>query len=151
MDHDSMVDEAGAGAANAARGEMELMLGGRAYVLRPSYEAIEAFEAGTGKGLLDLTQAALNGTLRLSEAAVIAAECMRAYGREAKVASLAASSAPRVAGMILESEGGYQRALVTLATVLAMACSGGVTATGEAKAATTTKTTTTMDGPPAAA
>jgi hypothetical protein len=41
--------------SNEARGEFEIELEGVKYGMRPSYDAIVAFEEGTGgKGLLDL-------------------------------------------------------------------------------------------------
>src|SRR3546814_8479413 len=41
------------------RGELALMLDGQDMVLRPSYEAIDAFEKATGKGLLMLARDSL--------------------------------------------------------------------------------------------
>jgi hypothetical protein len=40
--------------ANKARGEMDLILGGERYTMRPSFEAIAEIEDLTGKGLLAL-------------------------------------------------------------------------------------------------
>lgn len=134
--------------ANPNRGELSLTLGGRDYTLRPSFEAIEAFEAGTGKGLMELTGLALAGKISLSETATIACECIRAQGRATNSVSLSGSQRDKIAEMILES--GFQDALVVMAGMLALAVSGGVTASGELKAATKT-TTPTTDAPPAAA
>lgn len=134
--------------ANAERGEMELVLGGQAFVLRPSFEAISAFEQATGKGLIDLTEAALARRLTLSEAAQIASECIRAWGRAVENVSARGVSTARVAELMLEAEGGFQVALTTVAGMLALASTGGFTAKGEAKAVGTTKT---PDAVPAAA
>jgi hypothetical protein len=68
-------------AANEVRGELSLKLAdGVEYVLRPSHEAIVAFEAETGRGLFDLSRSADTGMLTSSEAAIIATHCIRAHG-----------------------------------------------------------------------
>lgn len=128
----------------AERGEIALNLGDQELILRPTYEAIESFEAVTGKGLLQLTRAALDGAMTLGETAQIAAECVRAWGRATEKASAVGVNAPRIASLILESPGGFRSALVTVAGMLSLASTGGYTATGELKAGTTT-----TDGAPA--
>ena len=124
--------------ANVERGEIVLNLGDE-YVMRPSYEAIAAFEDALGKGLFDIASDAINHRLRLNETAVIATECIKAWGRATGApASMQAFNPKKIAGLILESDGGYKVALEQVAMMLAMACTGGYTATGEVKAATTT-------------
>jgi hypothetical protein len=66
--------------ANAERGEIVLKLEGEDYVLRPSHEAIMAFEELTGRGLYELATDAINRKLRLTETAQIATECIRSKG-----------------------------------------------------------------------
>ncbi|MFA7505296.1 MAG: GTA-gp10 family protein [Burkholderiaceae bacterium] len=122
------------------RGEIALVLEGDTYVLRPSYEAIESFETATGKGLVQLSREAIEGRLRLGETAQIAAECIRAWGRAKNRPSVAGVNAVRIAELIIESEAGVIGASRTLATMLAMAATGGYTAQGEAKAGTMTTT-----------
>lgn len=126
------------------RGEIALNLGGQELVMRPTYEATASFEQVTGKGLLQLAREALSGTLSLPEAAQVAAECIKAFGRAEKT-SAAAVSAERVAELMYEAQGGYREALKTLAGMLALATTGGYTAQGKPKPTTTTKTT---DGAP---
>ena len=65
--------------ANKTRGEVSLELEGVEYVLRPSYEAISAFEAQTDRSLIDLARAAGDGQLKMSEAAIIVTECNRPH------------------------------------------------------------------------
>lgn len=133
--------------ANESRGELEIVLGTETFVLRPSFEAIEAFERGTGRGLMALTGDALSGSLSLSDTATIVCECIRAHGRATNVVSLAGSKKDRIAELIIESEGGFQMVLVVVAGMLSLAVTGGTTGAGELKAATMTTTSE----PPAAA
>lgn len=124
--------------ANEERGELALVLDGQDMVLRPSHEAIRAFEAATGKGLLQLAREAMDGTLTLSETAQVACECIRAWGREEKNLGFAGSRADRIALLIMESDGGLFKAMATIAALLSLAATGGCTATGEVKPATRT-------------
>jgi len=55
-------------AANA-RGEHRLPLGGKVYILRPSFAAIEAAETGTGQSLIRLMQLAHAGGMTLAQIA----------------------------------------------------------------------------------
>lgn len=123
--------------ANPERGEISLELEGVAYVLRPSYEAIQAFEAQSGKSLLDLAQAAADGRLTLSEIASIACECIRAWGRSKADEMVARVNANAIGNLIYESPGGIMLVTQRLAVMLIMASSGGYTATGEVKATAT--------------
>lgn len=121
--------------ANEERGEIVLRLGDD-YVMRPSYEAIAAFEEALGKGLFDIASDAINHRLRLNETAIIATECIKAWGRATGAPmTMQAIKPQRIGELILESDGGYKVALEQVAMMLAMACTGGYTATGEAKAA----------------
>lgn len=126
--------------ANSERGELALVLDGQTFVLRPSFTAISAFEAVTGKGLLDLTRAALDGRLPLAEGALIAAECIRAWGRASDNVTARAVSTERIAELLIEMDGGYRAGLAVIGSVLALAATGGCTAQGEVKAAATTTT-----------
>lgn len=127
---------------NPERGEFALILEDERFVLRPSFEAIVAFEQETGKGLLDLTRSAIGGTATLSEIAIIATHCIRAWGRENDLTSAAGVNAQRVGRLIMESEQGLTGATVMIGTLLALAVNGGLTAAGEVKAASTTSPTT---------
>ena len=130
--------------ANAERGEISLVLDGGTFVLRPTYEAIMAFEEAAGKGLLQLAREAVQGQLRTAEVAQIVTECIRAWGRATGQKSTQAVNAVRIAELIHESEIGLRGAMDTLAALLSMAATGGYTAQGEVKA---TGTTTTSEAP----
>lgn len=129
------------------RGELSIMLDGMEMGLRPSYEAIVAFEASTGKGLLELTRAALDGKMPLGVLAQVVTECVRAWGRATQQPSIAASNAVRIGQLIAEADGGVARVLGIVSGVLSMAVTGNFTAAGEVKAGTATMTT---DAAPAA-
>lgn len=133
--------------ANEERGEIALTLDGAQFVLRPTFEAISAFELATGKGLLQLAQESLRGSLYLSEVAQIATECIRAWGRATGQKSAQGVNAARVAELILEAEGGFVDAVKTISAMLSLASTGGYTAQGEVKA---TGTTTKTSGAPVA-
>lgn len=124
----------------AERGEIALNLDGQDLILRPSHEAIVEFEAVTGQGLMQLTRAALDGSMGLGTAAQIATECVKAWGRATNSASAMGVNAPRIAELMLETEGGYHTALATISGMLALASTGGYTASGELKPAAKTKT-----------
>ena len=117
------------------------MLDGATMALRPSYEAIFAFEASTDKGLLELARAALEGKMRLADLSQVVTECIRAWGRATQQPSIAASNAVRIGQLIVEAEGGMARVLGIVSGMLSMAVTGNFTASGEVKAGTTTTTT----------
>ena len=122
--------------ANKTRGEVSLELEGQEYVLRPSYEAISAFEAQTDRSLIDLARAAGDGQLKMSEAVIIATECIKAHGRAVDDKTLAAFNAARVGELILQADGGLLIAMKRLELLLFMAATGGYTGSGEVKATT---------------
>lgn len=117
------------------RGEFVLALGGEDLVLRPSYEAIEGFEAATGKGLLLLAREALTAKTTVGEAAQIACECVRAWGRETGSTSASAAQAKKIARMILDGPG-FHTALETIAAMLSLATTGGYDSSGKLKPVT---------------
>ena len=121
--------------ANATRGEVSLTLDGAEFVLRPSYEAISAFEADTGCGLLALTQQAEEATMTLDTIAAIVTRCIQAQGRAISDQMMQGVKAPKIAALIMESETGLLGVLMRLRLMLVMAATGGYTATGEPKAA----------------
>lgn len=121
--------------ANETRGEISLELGGTDYVLRPSYQAIQAIERKTGKGLLALARLAGEGELTLADTAMIAAECIRAYGNAIDDKMLAASSPEGIAEKVIEAENGIAGAMATVAVMLGLAATGGYTTSGELKPA----------------
>ncbi len=123
------------------RGELTLSLAGAEMGLRPSYEAIDAIERALGRGLVDVARAALNGTLTLGETAQVAAEAIRAWGRDADSKDAAGASATRIGKLILDSDDGFHGNLKTLSAMLSLAVTGGYDSSGNLKPAAKTKTT----------
>jgi len=126
--------------AVSERGEIVLELGGQELTLRPSYEAIEAFEGLTDKGLLQLAGEALNRRLKLGETAQVVTECVRAWGREAENKNAAGATAVKV-GRLIQDGPGLFAVLGQIAGMLALASTGGYDSSGKLKAAAGTTTT----------
>lgn len=122
-------------AANKTRGEISLELDGCEYVLRPSFEAISAFEAQTNRSLIDLARAAGEGQLKTGEAAIIVTECIRAHGRATDDKAMASFNTSRVGELMIEADGGLLIVTKRLELLLFMAATGGYTGSGEVKAA----------------
>jgi hypothetical protein len=112
--------KAKAGEPANERGEVVLRLEGEEYHLRPSYAAIMAIEAKTGRSAYDLAELARQQRLGLGDMGIVAAEMMRAYGRSHPDHPLATShsgaKAEEVAKLIYES--GTMAASVSLAIAL---------------------------------
>lgn len=122
-------------AANEIRGEETLRLDGADYVLRPSFDAIVSFERDTGKGTLQLLDAASSGALTRMEAAAVLCACIRA-GLQAQGNPMADNFSARRIGELLGSEpGGFLLVVKRLELLLLKAATGGFTPSGEAKAA----------------
>lgn len=128
--------------ANETRGEIALDLDGTEYVLRPSYEAIQAIEKKLGRGLLALARTAADGDLTLNETATVAAECIKAHGRAIDDRMLAASTPERIAEMIYETPNGQAGVMGRLAVMLGLAVTGGYDKVGELKPAKATPAAT---------
>lgn len=128
--------------ANETRGEIALDLDGTEYVLRPSYEAIQAIEKKLGRGLLALARTAADGDLTLNETATVAAECIKAHGRAIDDRMLAASTPERIAEMIYETPNGQAGVMGRLAVMLGLAVTGGYDKAGELKPAKATQAAT---------
>ena len=122
----------GAAAANAARGEHQLILGGRTYRLRPAHTALMAIEEETDSSVLALVRLGNAGELRLKQLGIIGAELIRA-GAEEKDELTRAVDAERIGEMIQEQ--GIPGATSVFTLCLLDAATGGCTASGEAKAA----------------
>jgi len=96
-------------AANPARGEAALNVGGEALVLRPTFEALVAAEEELGP-LLALVERAAAGGLKLGEIAALFWHCVRdrpeGLSRERIGAALAelglAKAAPLLRGLIAQ-------------------------------------------------
>jgi hypothetical protein len=122
-------------AANPERGEAAIELDGVEYVLRPTYEAIQAVEDILGKGIVKLGREALDGALTSRETAVIATEFIKAWGRETENTGAAHANPDKIGRLLYAmKEGGTANALAIVAAVLTMAATGGFTPEGELKA-----------------
>jgi hypothetical protein len=125
--------------ANPERGEHELTLAGRSYVLRPSHTALKAIERETGEATLTLVRHGNAGALTMEQLGIIAAELIRA-GADVDDSMTQAIDAERVEELIFENTGpngvgGLPYAQSKLTLCLLDAATGGRKASGEAKAA----------------
>ena len=135
-------------AANDVRGEVDLVLEGQRFVLRPSYTAIVAMEKKTGAPLLQLAQLAEEGCLNQEQQAIVVTELVRAWGRSlvddeyASAADRAIASSARGANVDTIGELLYPVGLMSvqprIAIVLGLALTGGCLPSGEMKTAGTT-------------
>ena len=125
--------------ANPERGEHELTLGGKTYVLRPSYAAIVQVEKKTGQSLLSLVKLGGRSELTAEQIGIIGAEFIRAGATD----EFTRRVNPEKIGE-LAFEDGIPSVTAKLTLVLLDAATGGRTASGEAKpvAALTTEAAT---------
>lgn len=121
------------GTPNETRGEVALNFDGKDYVLRPTFEALEEIETKTGRGLVELAIRGRALELKLSEMAVIAAACIRAWGRAINDMGGREVTDKGIARAIVDK--GVAASMVAITSVLTGAISGGYTASGEVRAA----------------
>lgn len=114
--------------ANEVRGEVDLLLEGERFVLRPSYGAIIEVEALTGKGLVDLAGMAQDGKLSLGDSARIVTCLIKAWGKSTDNRIAQAVNADRIGELIQEF--GLMQVQLRLALVLGLAATGGCRADG---------------------
>jgi hypothetical protein len=115
--------------ANPERGEHAITLAGKTYVLRPSFTAVRAIEAETGKSLITLSRLGNLGDLSLDQVGIVASHLIRA-GATDELDKMV--SAERIAELAYEE--GLPHVMARLTLLLVDAATGGRTATGEAKA-----------------
>jgi hypothetical protein len=131
------------GDANELRGEVDIVLDGQRFVLRPSYTAIVAMENKAGKPLLELASLAEQGLLTQEAQAIVTTELVRAWGRglvldeyssaeDRSTATAAKGVNPEAMGELLYAVGAMA-VQPRLAIVLGMALTGGCLPSGEAK------------------
>lgn len=130
-------------AAEELRGEVDLVLDGQRFVLRPSYAAIVAMEKKTGRSLLELATMAEQTVLPQETQAVVTTELVRAWGRglaldeyasaaDRAIATSAKGASADTMGELLYGVGAMA-VQPRLAVVLGMALTGGCLPSGEAK------------------
>jgi hypothetical protein len=127
----------GAVLANEDRGERLLSLGKRSYRLRPSWEACKAIETQTERSIIALSLTAAAGVLPLAIAAVVATQLIRAGAEDDLTKGVSAEGVEK-----LIFEAGILNVQAPLAEALKAAATGGVDASGEAKAPEASGTTT---------
>ncbi|MDF1506263.1 GTA-gp10 family protein [Roseisolibacter sp. H3M3-2] len=118
--------------ANEDRGEHQLALAGRSYLLRPSHQALKAVERQTGKTALELVRLGNTGKLSMEDLGVVASELIRA-GADPKDGFTRNVNAERLEELIFEE--GLPTVTSKLTLCLLDAATGGRTAAGELKAA----------------
>ncbi|MDF0489209.1 hypothetical protein PX554_13795 [Sphingomonas sp. H39-1-10] len=130
--------------ANAVRGEVDLVLEGQRFVLRPSYTAIVAMEKKTGLPLIQLAQLAEQCCLSQDAQAIVVTELVRAWGRaliideyatgadKAIATSAKGANADTIAELLYPV--GVMAVQPRLAIVLGLALTGGCLPSGELKA-----------------
>lgn len=134
--------------ANELRGEVDVVLEGQRFVLRPSYTAIVAMEKKTGRSLFELATLAEQGLLTQETQALVVTELVRAWGRGLVVDEYASAedkaAATAAKGANADSIGellfgvGVLAVQPRIAVVLGMALTGGCLPSGEAKPTGTT-------------
>ena len=102
-------------AANPARGEAAILVGGERVVLRPSFQALVAAEEELGP-LFALVERAAEGRLALSEMAALFWHCAAAHGE--------GCTRERIGEAI--AEGGLTKATPVLKTLLTQILQGRV-------------------------
>ncbi len=110
--------------ANRHRGEVEITLAGKSYVMRPTFGALAAIEAKTGEGIAELLERMRTGRVRITDVTAVIWAGLGATGEPVtyeKVGELVA-------------EIGLDSLAVPVSMFLLNACKGGQ-ASGEARAA----------------
>lgn len=134
--------------ANELRGEVDIVLDGQRFVLRPSYTAIVAMERKSGRPLLELATMAEQTMLPQEAQAIVVTELVRAWGRSLVLDEYSSpddrSAATAAKGANAETMGELLYGVGTMAiqprvaVVLGMALTGGVDPSGEVKPTVTT-------------
>ncbi len=121
---------------NPERGEVEIVLEGTTFGLRPTYEAIVAIEKATDRTLVDLARDANVTHLPLAVCAIIVTELIRAWGKAKGDVMAQGVQVERIGHLLMDE--GMPTVQVRLALVLVLAATGGYTPSGEMKAVATT-------------
>lgn len=134
--------------ANELRGEVDIVLDGQRFILRPSYTAILAMERKAGKPLLELAALAEQSMLTQEVQAIVVTELVRAWGRglvldeyssaeERSIATTAKGANAEAMGELLYGVGAMA-VQPRIAIVLGAALTGGCLPSGELKPTETT-------------
>jgi hypothetical protein len=110
--------------ANPERGEVPILLNGRAYPMRPSYTAVEAIERALGPVVaLGSRMTDPMHRLKVSEMSIIVAESIKAAGKDRNDKMLQAMKADKIAELIYEQ--GIVSVLDPILILLVNMVSGG--------------------------
>lgn len=134
--------------ANELRGEVDIVLDGQRFILRPSYTAILAMERKAAKPLLELAALAEQSMLTQEAQAIVVTELVRAWGRglvldeyssaeERSIATTAKGASAESMGELLYGVGAMA-VQPRIAVVLGAALTGGCLPSGELKPTETT-------------
>jgi len=134
--------------ANELRGEVDIVLDGQRFILRPSYTAILAMERKAAKPLLELAALAEQSMLTQEAQAIVVTELVRAWGRSLVLNEYSSAEERSIAttakGANAESMGellfgvGTMAVQPRIAVVLGAALTGGCLPSGELKPTETT-------------
>jgi hypothetical protein len=103
------------------RGEVTLRLDGTDYVLRPTFEACVAVERQIGRSIIHLAAEADAQRLTVEDMSIVAAEFIRAWGKETETPSIAGVKAENIAPLI------FAEGVIGVAPRLAIALIGAIT------------------------
>jgi hypothetical protein len=117
--------------ANEERGEVDLVLDGARFVLRPSHEACLEIEKQTRKGLMQLGIEASDGLTSITEAAAITGAFIRAWGKQVDDPVASRVDNERIGELIYAY--GMMPVVLRIAMVLKNALTGGCNADGTPK------------------
>lgn len=131
-------------AANEERGEFDIELGGVTYAMRPSWEAVEAFERAIGHASQRLYALAAAGDLQLSDSATIVTECIRAWGKSTGDRAVQAFRVEKVKPLLHEA--GTLIVNKRLSLMLFLSITGGLDSKGERKASASSGAATDQTG-----
>jgi hypothetical protein len=120
--------------ANRERGEHEIKLAGKIYLLRPSHSAVKVIETETGRSTLALIRLGNVGELSLTQLGIIGAELIRA-GADENDEMTRSVDPERIEELIFEEDDGLPAAQSRFTLCLLDAATGGRKVSGEAKAA----------------
>lgn len=117
--------------ANEPREPVTLTLEGVPYILRPTYDAILAIEAATGKSAFQIARDAADTSLSVTDAGIVSTELIAVEGRASGDKAVASVGRARISQMVLSE--GLIAAQMRLAIVMTGAVTGVYTATGDMK------------------
>ena len=99
--------------ANRHRGDVEIALAGRRFLLRPTFAAIAEIEERSGQGLIALARRLAAGDIRIVDVATIVTAGLRAAGEPAKRETVGEMVLETGLGPLAPAIGAFLRAAIT--------------------------------------